>query len=126
MMASGKLLARAVDTLSAAWAFIDIAIVVAIPFAVALLAWRGRPLWKSHLLVALPYMVYATLAGRMPYLTAYIVISACLVPIWAVGLDMGRCKSFWQAWGIAVVSLAVAPALVFAFVRGVRRYVSRA
>jgi len=121
MTAWTKFLGRAADTLAAAWAFVDAAVVVAVPIAVVVLAWRGRPLWKSHVLVVLPYMLYATLAGRMPYLTAYVVIGACQVPGWYLGVHGLHCQNFWQSWVVAAVVVGPAPALLLAGGRAVRR-----
>ena len=123
MTGTHKLLERASDTFFAGWAFVDVAVVVAVPIAVVALAWRGRPFWKSYALVVLPYFGYAALAGHMPYLTAYVVIIGCLVPDWYLRVHLFHCRSSWENWAVATVVLGVVPTIVLGGISAVRRRV---
>jgi hypothetical protein len=97
------------DKVHGVLAFVDVAMVFAVPVIVIVLARRGRALWKSYALVLFPYLIYEIFAGRMPYLSAYILMFACLAPGWALMRHEWRCEGWWQVWGTATVILGVIP-----------------
>ena len=43
-------------------AFVDVAVVLAIPVTILVLARRGRALWKCYALVLFPYLIYSIFA----------------------------------------------------------------
>ena len=95
------------DRLLGVFAFVDVAIVIAVPVLVIVLG-RRRRLWKAYALVIFPYLVYCLFAGRLPYLSAYVLVFACL-PIWFLSLHTLQCREPWQTWAAAVFILGVLP-----------------
>lgn len=100
-----------IDKLFGILAFVDVAIVIAMPIGVVIASRRGWPLWKSYGTMVLPYLVYATWAGRMPYLTAYVLTFACLGARSLSGLDP-LCAAPWRVWTVGVVLVGILPTLL--------------
>jgi len=108
-----------VDKLAGLWAFVDVGVVLAVPVVVVILAVKQKPLWKSYALALLPYLAYSLFAGRMPYLTTYVLIFACLAP--TTLLHQWNCEGWWRMWGTAVIVLGVVPTALLFLAHQVRK-----